>query len=245
MHSLIKCLFLDLDLTLVDNARQVYISYIKELSNYLYGVNNRSLDHVLSFQDFIKIYYIDPEYSYLIENSRLYNLYTNLRQKILSNNKFFWRNVWYRYIMDGVYGKPMECSRSFLDYASGRYMTLITTGREIESRYIRAELELYGFTSKMHKLYSAGDLRYNATKLDLYNHVFKEISRFSIKPQNIVVISDSPRDLRFARGFGFNTIGIVNNYNKHVVSILRDQSSLPISNSLCGLVDRLDDFIDH
>ncbi len=245
MPSLIRCLFLDLDLTLVDNAPQVYLSYIKELSSHLYGVDNRSLGHVLSFQDFIKIYYIDPEYSHLIEDDRLYNLYINIRQQILGNSKFFWRNVWHRYIMDGVYGKPMECSRSFLAYASGKYMTLITTGREIESRYIRAELELYGFTSMVHKLYSAGDLRYNATKLDLYSHVFREVSRFSIKPHNIVVISDSPRDLRFARGFGFNTIGIVNNYNKHVASILRDQSSLPISDSLCSLVDRLDDFIDR
>ncbi|MEZ0289926.1 MAG: HAD hydrolase-like protein [Sulfolobales archaeon] len=186
-----RVLFLDLDLTLIDTLRGMYMAFISILSSL-----NREIPR-LSIESFVKEYYDN-------------DLDSVLRLNSFEERWRFWNNVWRRYALDPtLYGQPYRCVEDVVNSLRGRYYIVITTGREIDSRCVRRELEKIGLENLFHEIYSVGDLGLYKRKLDLYRHLVGRFERLGFKPGELFVISDSYKDLLNAEKIGLRGIGYV------------------------------------
>jgi phosphoglycolate phosphatase-like HAD superfamily hydrolase len=208
----VKALFIDLDMTLVDTSRELIMAIAKVESEYRLGIRiNR--DPRL----FIKAYY----------EERIPGLGNSMKKW------HFWRSVWMKYLENGRYGEPMPCSDSLLLTSSGRYLTAIVTGREVETRMLIEELHSYGFPTNLVRIHSTGDLWPGATKRDLYEQLARIYTGLGISREEIMVISDSPRDIRFAREAGFRVIGYIPFKDPEVISMIEHEAMGTAIDTLC------------
>ncbi|MEM0043727.1 MAG: HAD hydrolase-like protein [Sulfolobales archaeon] len=186
-----KVLLVDLDLTLIDSLRGMYVAFISTLSD------RRSEIPDLSSRSFVIEYY---------EN----DLSRYINDKEFPERWRFWNEMWRRYVMNaGFYGTPFKCVHDTLRALKGRYYIVITTGREIASRDIKEELRRSGIRDLVHEVYSVGDLGIYKRKTDLYMHLMSRFKSLGFNPENMVVISDSYRDLLNAEKFGMSGVGFV------------------------------------
>jgi len=147
----------------------------------------------------------------------------------------FWRGVWISYLGEKIYGKPTPCSRSLLLTASGRYVTAIVTGREVEAHALSEELNSYDFPIELIRVYTVGDLWPGATKKDLYEQLASKYASLGISRGEVVVITDSPRDVQLARETGFHTVGYIPFRDRDIESMLAKASKGITIDTLCTI----------
>jgi len=210
-----KALFLDLDMTLADTSRGLMIAFSRVGSSY--GAFEIPVD--TDPRAFMKAYYREA--------------IPGIRDPM--EKWLFWRSVWMRYLEERIYGRPAPCSESLLLAASGKYITAIVTGREIGARAIVDELESYGFPIGVIRVYTVGDLWLGATKRDLYEQLAAKYSRLGVSRSEVVVVTDSPRDVQLARGVGFNAIGYIPFGDQDVIAMLVKVSRGLVIDTLCVL----------
>jgi len=146
---------------------------------------------------------------------------------------YFWKAVWMKYLENRRYGRPMLCSDILLTASSGRYITAIVTGREVKAEMFMEELQSYGFPTRLIRVYSTGDLWPGATKRDLYEYLANIYRGVGVSREEVVVISDSPRDIRFIRETGFKAVGYIPFKDPEVVSMIVSESLGIAIDTLC------------
>lgn len=208
----VRALFVDLDMTLADTMRGLIIAL---------GMIQREF-HLefpldIDVRTFTKAYYKD----------------SLVRIGEPRKRWIFWRSAWLKYLENKIYGTPTPCSEDFLRESAGRIPTAIVTGREVEARYFIDELRYYGFPIDSVRTYSTGDLGFGATKKDLYEYLAKRYEDLGFPRRFIAVISDSPRDLAFAREVGFRAIGYLPFNDKEVEEMLQRASGGHVIKTLC------------
>ncbi|MEM4970733.1 MAG: HAD hydrolase-like protein [Sulfolobales archaeon] len=199
-------------MTLVDTSQELVIAISSVWSEYGWDI---SID--TDPREFMKIYY---------------------REKLPRPSDpmarwYFWRSVWMKYLENRRYGKPMPCSDSLLLASSGRYVTAIVTGREVKAEMFMEELQSYGFPTELIRVYSTGDLWPGATKRDLYEYLANIYAQLGISREEVVVISDSPRDIRFIREAGFKAVGYIPFRDPEVISMIESESTGIAIDTLC------------
>lgn len=208
----VRAIFIDLDMTLADTMKGLMISLARVSGEY-----GLELPSYMDPRAFAKAYYRD----------------SLLRTKDPVARWLFWRRVWIGYLEGRYYGSPMPCAPSILRRLAGRYLTAIVTGREVESGLIVDELLYYGFPVELVRIHSTGDLWLGATKKDLYEILAKRYGDLGISRDLIVVISDSPRDLQYARELGFRSVGFVPYDDEEIEDMLSRASGGVYIKSLC------------
>jgi len=217
MVSSSRAIFIDLDMTLVDTSQGLMIAVSRVGSEY--GVLEIPVD--TDPRMFMKIYYKEriPGIKDPMERWR------------------FWRSVWMIYLEERIYGKPMPCSESLLLASSGRRATAIVTGREVGAWSLAEELRSYGFPIEVVRVYTTGDLWPGATKRDLYEQLALKYSGLGIPRERVVVITDSPKDVRLAREAGFQVVGYIPFNDPEVVAMLAQASRGITVDTLCTIED--------
>jgi|GEM_PF-554063 phosphoglycolate phosphatase-like HAD superfamily hydrolase len=187
-----KIFLLDLDMTLVNTLRGLYISVINTIPRY----TKRDIDDLFKIENFVKEYYLNDFNDYVSSND------PETRWR-------FWSDVWIRYISDpGLYGEPYKCVHEIIYILRGLGIVLIVTGREISSLKMIDELSYYGFKDLVHNFVSTGDLGPFNKKKDLLEKIIDHYIKTGFSHDDIIVISDSIKDLEYAeklkvRGAGF------------------------------------------
>ncbi|MFZ8825011.1 MAG: hypothetical protein ACO2O0_12850 [Desulfurococcales archaeon] len=203
-------------MTLVDTSQELIIAVSNVWSEY-----GRNIDIDTDPRAFIKTYYKERLPGPSDPMARWY----------------FWRTVWTKYLENRRYGRPMPCSNTLLTTSSGRYITAIVTGREVRAEMFMEELQSYGFPTGLIRVYSTGDLWPGATKRDLYEYLANIYRGLGVPREEVVVISDSPRDIRFIRETGFKAVGYIPFKDPEVVSMITSESLGIAIDSLC--IDRI------
>ncbi len=192
---------IDFDLTLIDSLRGL-IESVRYVSNESY-LANKLIN--LSHADFLKIYYRDDLASILPND--------------IEQRWSFWENVWRRYVRTySLQGSLFRCVLEALNHLRGKGLIYIVTGREITSNEMRDEIYSLGLGEFIHGLYTVGDFGRYTRKKDLYKMLIERYGHLSFKRSDIVVISDSYRDLENASSLGVNVIG----YVPHNLSFVRE-----------------------
>lgn len=208
----VRAIFIDLDMTLADTMRGLMISLARVSGEY-----GLELPSDMDPRVFAKAYYRD----------------SLLRTRDPVARWLFWRRVWMGYLEGRYYGSPMPCAHKFLGRLAGRYLTAIVTGREVEAGLIIDELLYYGFPVELVRIHSTGDLWPGATKRDLYDYLAKRYGALGISRDQVVVISDSPRDLQYARELGFRSVGFLPYDDEEIEDMLSRASGGVYIKSLC------------
>lgn len=207
-----RAVFIDLDMTLADTMRGLMISLARVSGDY-----GLELPGDMDPRVFAKAYYRD----------------SLVRTRDPVARWLFWRRVWIGYLEGRYYGSPMPCAPNILGRLAGRYLTAIVTGREVEAGLIIDELLYYGFPVELVRIHSTGDLWPGATKRDLYERLAERYGALGILRDHVVVISDSPRDLQYARELGFKAVGFVPYDDGEIEDMLSRASDGVYIKSLC------------
>lgn len=207
--SRIRVVLIDLDMTLVDTARQCYevIARLKNLRN-------------VTFEEFMSLYYDSGGI-----RSGLFKI---LGDDALSYE--FWNRCWSRYIEEGNYGVvlpgALEALRRIGEMGKA---IIIATGREVRSVEMLGELRAYGFMDMVDGVVALGDLGPGHRKDDLLKMVVNVYGRG--RPEGMVYVTDHPRDVEICRVLGMRTIGVLNSWIRAIKAdkVIEGLAKLPMA----------------
>jgi len=192
---------LDFDLTLTDSLRGLV-----ESVRYVYTekfLGSRFID--LDYSEFLRIYYRDDLASLLPNDVEI--------------RWSFWESVWRRYTKTfSLQGSLFKCALEALTYLRGRGLIYVVTGREIRSCEMRDELNHLGIRELIYGLYTVGDFGRYTKKKDLFKYLVDKYESLGFRRSDVVVISDSYRDLENASNLGAEAIG----YVPHSLSLVKE-----------------------
>lgn len=192
-----RVFLIDLDLTLIDSFKGLVEAVRYVASSRGFGEIFLRLDP----ERFLEIYYRDDFESLLPSRD-------------LEFRWSFWESVWKRYVSNSpLRGKLFECAHSALAYLRGRGLVYVTTGREIRSCEMIHEILDLDLRDMIHGLYTVGDFGKYTKKRDLYKIILERSEEIGFREKDIVVISDSYRDLENAWGLGLDGVGFVSEKN--------------------------------
>lgn len=203
----IKLVIVDLDMTLVDTARQCYEILINM-------INAR---HV-TFNEFMQLYYDG--------RGIRRGLAQLMGEEMLSYG--FWRQCWLRYVEGGKYGTLLPGALEALREIKGEgRLIVIATGREIESRLLTKELANYGLLNLVDDYLSLGDIGPQHGKDELLRRLIAKYNNGNVKGS--VYVTDHPKDISICKSMGMLSIGVLNEWVKELKAdkVIRELRELP------------------
>jgi len=188
----ISLAILDLDMTLVDTLHRFYIVY-NEVRK-LYGLRK------IKYEEFLENFRKD----------RLTEILEPLSQKERTS---FWkkfRRIYSHY--RSIHDKPYEGAKEALMYLRKKNIkAVVTTGREIEPKYIWNELDSYGLSAYVNKVYtliqqdpSDEDLLFS--RKGVLALILKE---YGVNPCEAIFVADYWVDMESGRKVGVITVGVL------------------------------------